>query len=84
MFDISKYLEKFKALKNSKFFLRDLVVESVKKITNIDIDKKNIDIKNGLVRINEKPIIKNEIFFKKSKILEEINSKIEIKISDIL
>jgi len=84
MFDIAQYLEKFKKLKNSKFFIRDLVVESVKKITSIEIDNKKIDVKDSLVRINEKPIIKNEIFIKKSKILEEINSKTEQKITDII
>lgn len=84
MFDISQYLEKFKKLKNSKFFIRDLVVESIKKITNIYIDVKNINIKDGLVRLSDKPIIKNEIFIKKTKILEEINSKTEQKIIDII
>ncbi len=84
MFDISKYLEKFKVLKNSKFFLRDLVVESIKKITDININPKNIDVKEGLVRISDKPIVKNEIFIKKFKILEEINSKTDKKIQDIV
>lgn len=84
MFNIAKYLEKFKILKNSKFFLRDLVVEGVKKITNIEIDPKKVDVKDGLVRISEKPIIKSEIFIKKAKILEEINSKTDKKIVDIL
>lgn len=84
MFDIAKYLEKFKVLKNSKGVLRVLIVESIKKFTNIEIDPKNIDIKPGVIRVSEKPIVKNQIFLKKTKILEEINSKTENKISDVL
>lgn len=84
MFDIAKYLEKFKTLGNSRYFLRDSVVESIKKITNIDINPKNIDIKSGIVRINSKNIIKNEIFIKKTKILEDLGKKTESKIIDII
>lgn len=84
MFDIGKYLEKFKILGNSRFFLRDTVKDSIKEICGIDIDPKDIFIKEGLARISTKPIIKNEIFLKKQKILESINTKSEQKILDIL
>ncbi len=83
MFDIGKYLEKFKVISQSRDFLRDSVAESVKEICNIEIDPKNIVVKNGTARINERPIIKSEFFLKKTKILENLKKKTE-KIFEIL
>lgn len=83
MFDIGKYLEKFKVISQSRDFLRDSVAESVKEICNIEIDPKNIVVKNGTARINERPIIKSEFFLKKTKILENLKKKTE-KIFDIV
>jgi acetylglutamate synthase len=84
MFDIGKYLEKFKVIGNSRNFIRDSVAANIKEITGIDIDPKKIDIKDGIVRVNEKTIIKSEIFLKKARILDAVNSKVEKKIVDIL
>ena len=84
MFDIAKYLEKFKIMSESRDFLRDSLAEAIQQICNIEIDPKKIVIKDGIARISEKPIVKNEIFIKKSKILESANKKIEKKIIDIL
>lgn len=84
MFDISKYLEKFKKISMSRDFLRNSVAEAVKDACNIDIDPKKIDVKNRVARINEKPIIKSEIFMKKVKILEKLAEKTERKITEII
>lgn len=84
MFDIKKYLEKFKVLSNSRFFLRAAVKEAIKEVCNVEISPEKIDIKNGIARINEKGIIKTEIFLKKTKIIEYLNKKTENKIKEIL
>ncbi len=83
MFDISKYLEKFRVMSQSRDFLRDTVAESIKEICKIEIDPKKIEVKSGIARINERPIIKTEVFLKKQKIMEYIKTKTE-KIHDIL
>lgn len=84
MFDIAKYLEKFKKFSQSRDFLRNSVSEAVKEICNIEIDPKKIAVKDGVARISERPIIKSEIFLKKSKILEVLKEKKHIDIFDIL
>lgn len=84
MFDIGKYLEKFKKFSLSRNFLRNSVAEAVKEVCNIEINPKKIDINNGIARISERPIIKSEIFLKKSKILEILIKKTDKKIMDIL
>ena len=83
MFDIAKYLEKFKVISQSRNFLRNTVAESIKEVCGIDIDIKKIEVKDYIARINEKPIIKSEIFIKKAKILESLNKKTE-KVREIL
>ena len=84
MFNISQYLEKFRIMSQSRDFLRNSVAEAVKEICNIEIDPQKIEVKNYVARINEKPIIKTEIFFKKTKILEILNKKTEGKVKEIL
>jgi len=84
MFDIAKYLEKFRTMSNSKIVLRNFVAEAIKEACAIDVDKKRIDIKDGIVRIKERPIIKTEIFIKKVKILDLLNKKTNSKVVDII
>ena len=84
MFDIAKYLQKFTKLSTSRGFFRESVVSSIKEICGIDVDPTKIDEKEGIVRINERPIIKSEIFLKKIKIIESLEKKIGKKIVDIL
>lgn len=84
MFDIAKYLEKFRTMSNSKIFLRKSVEEAIREVCGIDIEIKKIEVKDYVARINEKPIIKTQIFLKKSKILEGLYIKTQGKIKDIL
>lgn len=84
MFDISQYLEKFKKLLTSQEFLINSVVESIKKNCLVDVDPKNIVIKNYSARINERPLVKTSIFLKKKKILEDLAIKTDGKIKDII
>lgn len=84
MFDIGKYLEKFKKFSLSRDFLRNSVSESIKEICKIEIDPKKIEVKSGIARISERPVIKTEIFLKKQKILENLKKKKKIDIFDII
>lgn len=84
MFDISQYLEKFKKILTSQEFLINSVVESIKKNCLLDVDPKNIVIKNYIARINERPLVKTSIFLKKKKILEDLAIKTDGKIKDII
>jgi len=84
MFDIAKYLEKFTIMANSRHFLRDSVQGAIKEICGIEIDPKKIDVKDFVARINERPIVKNEIFLKKGKILETLREKTKGKVLDII
>lgn len=84
MFDIAKYLEKFKTMSQSRDFLRNSVSEVIKEVCNIDLNPSKIDVKDYTARINDKPIIKTQIFLKKTKILEMLDKKTNSRIKDIL
>ncbi|MFH0755219.1 MAG: hypothetical protein V1910_00945 [bacterium] len=84
MFDIAKYLEKFRIMSQSRGFLKNSVAEVIKEVCNIEIEKDKIEIKNYIARIKEKPIIKTQIFLKKTKILDILNKKTEGKVKDVL
>jgi len=84
MFDIAKYLEKFKTMSQSRDFLRNSVSEVVKEVCNIELNPSKIEVKDYVARINDKPIIKTQIFLKKAKILEILAIKTNSKIKDIL
>jgi hypothetical protein len=84
MFDIAKYLEKFKVMGNSRIGLRDSVAEGIQVVCGIQIEPKNIDIKDGIARVSAKPIIKNELFLKKAKIIDFIYKKTSKNITDII
>lgn len=59
--------------------------EAVSQATNASIPLKNIEIKNNIVYIKSSSTAKNEIFLKKSVILEKINQtrRTSAKILDI-
>ena len=84
MFDIAKYLEKFKVMSHSRDFLRNCVCDAVKEVCFIEIEPTKIEVKNFIARINEKPIVKTAIFLKKTKILEILDKKTDGKVKEIL
>ena len=49
----------------------------VKDVVGVDIEKGDIDVRNGTVFISTDPIIKNEIFLKKSEVLENLREKLK-------
>ncbi len=84
MKNIADFLNKFKIIVKNKSDLKEIVTGVFFEETKIKLEDSDYKIKNGTIYLNIKPIYKNEIFFKKEKILEKINSKIENqKIIDI-
>ena len=75
-------------VKNGKIITpKDKVLAGVTRARIIQLAKKaklKIEIKNFIARINEKPIIKTQIFIKKQKLLEVLEKKLEGKVKNIL
>ena len=78
MFNISDYLSKFKNITPPDKFVKDELVVVVKDVVGVDIEKEDIDVRNGTVFISTDPLIKNEIFLKKSEVLESLREKLKV------
>jgi hypothetical protein len=75
-FNISSFFDKFKNAALKEMGLRQVIVDSVDKITSIKIDAKNVELKNKIIRIQTNPTVKNHIFMKKELILADIREKL--------
>ena len=83
MFNIEKFLEKFsKNIKNTEIFKKQ-ISEIIFNQTQTQIIPENVEIKNNIVYTNSSPAVSNKIFMYKTKIMEEINKTLSIKILDI-
>lgn len=78
MFNIGNFLEKFKNITPPDKFVKEVLIDVVKDIVDIEIEKDNIDVRNGTIFISVDPIIKNEIFLKKSEVMENLKEKLKI------
>ncbi len=84
MKSVGNFLDKFKNRAVKEIYNREIISKIIKDLSNIDIDIKNINISNGVLKIKLSSIEKSEIFLKKHQILKEINKKIDnIKDLDI-
>ncbi|MCR4284085.1 MAG: hypothetical protein NUV64_02075 [Parcubacteria group bacterium] len=72
---LSPFLEKFKSLKIPKEAIVDDIMEIILNKTGIKLEKENIVVNKPTVFIKANPMIKNEIFFKKQQILEELEKQ---------
>lgn len=82
MQNIKDLFQKIQKILNQKDLEKEIIQNSLEKIIGIKVDFVKIEIKDNIVYLKEKPIIKNEILYHKEKILEEIN-KNNPKILDI-
>lgn len=68
MVEIKDLLARFNNLLVSGEFKKEMIREVISKAISVDIKSNDIEIKNGTVYLNIKPIYKNEIFIKREKI----------------
>lgn len=75
MFNISIYLDKFKNIESKSSGLKNNIIDSVNKILKINIDKKDVEIRNGVIYLKVNPVVRNEIFINKVNIIKELGIK---------
>lgn len=83
MFNIEKYLQRFS--KNLSLIGEDKekIIEVINKYTKINIKTSDVEIKDYKIKINTSTVGKNQIFLFKNKIIDEINSTLNVKVVDI-
>lgn len=75
MFNISIYLDKFKNIESKNSVLKNIITDSVGKILKININKKDVEVKNGVIYLKVNPVVRNEMFINKVDIIKELNAK---------
>ncbi|MDB5259675.1 MAG: hypothetical protein JWO73_883 [Candidatus Taylorbacteria bacterium] len=85
MFNIGGFFQKFKSLELEDFRKRSIVIDAIKKRTNIDLRPQDIKFEQGRVRLSISSLEKNEIFMKKAALVADIQALLDKpKISDIV
>ena len=69
---LSLYLDKFKKFGFEDQILKEALIGVVKGRFGADIDKSDISLKEGIVRINVSGPLKSELFLYKDKIQKEV------------
>lgn len=77
MFNIGNFLERFKNITPPDKFVKDVFIYVVKDAVNIEIEKDDLDVRNGTIFISIDPIIKSEIFLKKNEIMKNLTKKLK-------
>jgi len=72
MFNISSFLEKISKNIKSTQIDREEIIATLKKHTQIDFKKEDIELKDCVLYINTSPAIKNKIFIYKEKIINDL------------
>lgn len=72
MFNIGNFLEKFKNITPPDKYVKEVFITVVKSVVGIEIEKEDLDVRNGVIFISADPIVKNEIFLKKSEIMKNL------------
>lgn len=77
MLHLSECLGKFKNFGVKEAAVKKAAALAIENVLNMQIDIKDISIKSLTVKIKGKPVFKNELFLKKTLILEILNKEIE-------
>ena len=81
MLNINNFLEKFVRIQNKNKDVKEFVLKTIKDISGVSIDSKNLDINDQKFYINCSPLVRNQIFLFKNKIILELKkNKINIEI----
>ncbi len=76
MNNLGGFLDKFKSIFQGAKFEKDAVISIVNRVAKINLDEKDLDIKNFVIKLTASPGVKNEIFMRKQKILDELKAQL--------
>ena len=81
MYNISGFLQKFLNLEKDNNIKLSLILEIIKKETNVSLDKSMLEIKGDNLKLNCNPVFRNEIFMHRAQIEDSLKqSKIFLKL----
>ena len=79
MIEIKDLLLRFENLLISDETKKEAITRIIKETTGLDIKKEEVEVKNGILRLNIKSIYKNEILIKKEEIMNRLKEALDKK-----
>ena len=76
---ISSYLDRFRAINTPQKTIKEIVVGVIAKSSGVVLETSDVDVKNQRVFLKITPILKNEIFLNRDRILETLRNIPETK-----
>lgn len=73
---IGGYLDKFKKITPPNKKIKATAINVIENLSTIKLKKEQIKINNNILFINTEPIIKNEVFIKKTDIIKKLNKSL--------
>jgi len=80
MFNIEQYLKRFTLHISGGVVQKEKVIEIVKDIVGIELEKEQVEIKDGVLTLKIRPIIKSELVLKKEALMEKLK---EVKVFQV-
>ena len=74
MNSLGDFLGRFKSILLAPGALKKPVIESISRIAGIDLESKDIELKDGIIYLKTHSLIKNEIYMRKASILKELEA----------
>jgi hypothetical protein len=82
MNSISNFFNKFLKLQQDSEEIKNKIIDVLKSISGITLNKERVSFKESVVSINCSPLERTQIYMNKEKVLESLNS-IGIKARDV-
>jgi hypothetical protein len=76
----STLLERLSKVLNRETFLQTQVLETIKEITHLSLEQKNISLQDGVLVVKGSPVLKNEIKLKEEKIVAHLRERCKLTI----
>ncbi len=74
MKELSGFLDKFKKIFSGAKFQKDAILSIINSTAKIQLDEKDIEVKDFKITLKTSPAVKNAIFMRKQKILEGLKA----------
>ncbi|HEY4515972.1 MAG TPA: hypothetical protein VJH67_02165 [Candidatus Paceibacterota bacterium] len=74
MLNIKSFFQKFAKIQEESAASKEGITNAIKKVTGINLTPNNFTLEEGVLRLSVTPIIRNELYMRKDKIISELTS----------
>jgi predicted transcriptional regulator YheO len=83
MENIDQFLKRFKRIISTNEDVQKVIREVIEEVLHVKFQEKDFDLKNGVLCVHAKPIVKNEIYFQKDRIIKALHERGLLQVKDL-